>query len=42
MDSTAVAMARDNNIKLLVFNIGEENSIINTLEGKGIFTIVKK
>ena len=32
----------DNNIKLLVFNIGEENSIINTLEGKGIFTIVKK
>ncbi len=41
MDSTAVAMARDNNIKLLVFNIGEQDSIVKTLEGKGQFTIVK-
>lgn len=41
MDSTAVAMARDNNVKLLVFNIGEENSIINVIENKGKFTIVK-
>lgn len=41
MDSTAVAMARDNNIQLLVFNIGEEDSIVKTLEGKGQFTIVK-
>ncbi len=40
MDSTAVAMARDNNIKLLVFNIGEKDSIVKTLEGKGKFTIV--
>ena len=42
MDSTAVAMARDNEIKLLVFNIGEKDSIIKAIEGKGEFTIVKK
>ena len=41
MDSTAVAMARDNNIELLVFNIGEKDSIVKTLDGKGQFTIVK-
>lgn len=41
MDSTAVAMARDNKIKLLVFNIGQKDSILNTLEEKGTFTIVK-
>ncbi len=40
MDSTAVAMARDNKIKLLVFNIGEKDSIVKTIEGKGKFTIV--
>ncbi|MBD5423096.1 MAG: UMP kinase [Mycoplasma sp.] len=42
MDSTAVAMAKDNNINLLVFNIGEENSIVNVINKKGKFTIVKK
>ena len=43
MDATAVAMARDNNLELLVFNIGEKNSIVNTILGKGIFTkVIKK
>lgn len=41
MDSTAVAMAKENNINLLVFNIGEENSIVNVINKKGKFTIVK-
>lgn len=41
MDATAVAMARDNNINLLVFNIGEDNSINKVIEGKGKFTLVK-
>lgn len=41
MDSTAVAMARDNNIKLLVFNIGEKDSIVKIIDKKGKFTIVK-
>lgn len=40
MDGTAVAMARDNNLQLLVFNIGERNSIVNTVLGKGKFTKV--
>ena len=41
MDSTAVAMAKDNNIKLLVFNVGGENSIVNAIKKNGKFTIVK-
>lgn len=41
MDSTAVAMARDNNINLLVFNIGKENSIIDVINKNNKFTIVK-
>lgn len=41
MDSTAVAMARDNNIDLLVFNIGKENSIIDVINQNSKFTIVK-
>lgn len=42
MDSTATSMAKDNNINLLVFDIGEENSIINVIESKGKFTKVSK
>lgn len=41
MDSTAVAMAKDNNIKLLVFNIGGDNSIVNAINKIGKFTIVQ-
>lgn len=41
MDSTAVAMARDNNIGLLVFNIGKENSIVDAINQNSKFTIVK-
>ena len=41
MDSTAFAMAKDNNIKLLVFNVGGENSIVNAIKKNGKFTIVK-
>lgn len=40
MDSSAVAMARENNLQLLVFNIGEEDSIINVILEKGKFTRV--
>lgn len=42
MDASAVAMARDNNLSLLVFNIGEKDSIVNTLLEKGKFTKVIK
>lgn len=42
MDASAVAMARDNNLKLLVFNIGEPDAIIKAIEHKGKFTEVVK
>ncbi|MBN3535074.1 UMP kinase [Mycoplasma procyoni] len=34
MDSTSFSMARDNNIKLIVFNINDDDSIIRAVEGK--------
>lgn len=34
MDSTAFSMARDNEIKLLIFNIKEKNSIIRLIKGQ--------
>ena len=40
MDATAVALARDNRLKLLVFDIGAPNAITNVLQGKGKFTKV--
>lgn len=42
MDASAVAMARDNNLKLLVFNIGESDAIVKVIEKKGKFTEVIK
>lgn len=42
MDASAVAMARDNNLKLLVFNIGEADAIVKVIEKKGKFTEVIK
>ena len=42
MDASAVAMARDNNLKLLVFNIGETDAIVKVIEKKGKFTEVIK
>ncbi|WP_324672669.1 UMP kinase [Mycoplasma sp. 888] len=42
MDLTATSMARDNNINLIVFNLLEENSILNALEGKIKHTEVTK
>ncbi|CAT05371.1 uridylate kinase [Mesomycoplasma conjunctivae] len=34
MDSTAFSMARDNKLELIIFDIKEENSIINVIKGK--------
>ncbi len=42
IDATAATMARDNNIDALVFDIGEKDSILNVLNGKGLFTKVFK
>lgn len=42
MDATAVAMARDNNIKLIVFDINQPQALTKAIEGKIASTIVSK
>jgi uridylate kinase len=40
MDATAVALCRDNNIPIVVFNIREEGNLARVLAGQGIATVV--
>lgn len=40
MDTTAVSMAMDNNIPLIVFNVFKKNNIADVLNGKGIYSVV--
>lgn len=41
MDLTAVALARDNNLPLVVFSQHQTDSIVNAVCGKGKFSIIK-
>ncbi|MTI16668.1 UMP kinase [Rhodobacteraceae bacterium RKSG542] len=41
MDATAIALARDNSIPVVVFSIRTSGSLMNVLRGKGLFTVVK-
>ncbi|MEM6810963.1 MAG: UMP kinase [Pseudomonadota bacterium] len=41
MDATAVSLARENNIPIVVFNVREKGNIAQTLNGSGTFTTVK-
>ena len=41
MDATAVSLARENNIPIVVFNVREKGNIAKTLNGSGTFTTVK-
>lgn len=41
LDSSAVSLARDNNIPIIVFSIKENNSFLNIIEGKGNCPIVE-
>ncbi len=41
MDSTAAAMCKDNNLPILVFDIGRPDNIYDACMGKNIGTIVK-
>ena len=41
MDATAVALCRDNNIPIVVFNIREQGNLARVLGGEGTATIVK-
>jgi uridylate kinase len=41
MDATAVALCRDNNIPIVVFNIREQGNLARVLGGQGTATIVQ-
>ena len=41
MDLTAVSLAKENNIPILVFSQHAENVLENIVQGKGLFTIIK-
>jgi uridylate kinase len=42
MDAAAIAMCRDNNIPIVVFNFNREGSLLKILKGEPIGTIVKE
>ena len=41
MDASAVALCRDNNIPIVVFNIREQGNLAAVLGGEGVATIVQ-
>ena len=41
MDLTAISMAKENNLPIVVFKQTDKKSLSNVLEGKGKFTIIK-
>ena len=41
MDTTSISLAKESNIPILITNIFKKNSIINALNGKGYYSIIK-
>lgn len=41
MDLTAITLAKDNNIKIVVFSQSKENALVNAVCAKGLFTIIE-
>jgi len=41
MDASAIALCRDNNVPIVVFNIREQGNLLKVLGGDGIATIVR-
>ncbi|OQW45788.1 MAG: UMP kinase [Proteobacteria bacterium SG_bin6] len=41
MDAAAVALCRENNIPIVVFNIRKEGNLASVMEGEGTYTIVQ-
>jgi len=41
MDAAAVALCRDNNIPIVVFNVRQPGNLAEVLAGRGIATIVQ-
>ena len=42
MDATAIALARENNIPILVFSLQEKGSLAKVICGQGIYTLIKE
>ena len=40
MDQTAIALAKDNKLPIVVFSIKEQDSLLDVVKGKGKFTII--
>jgi uridylate kinase len=40
MDASAVALARDSKIPIIVFNIREKMNFVRVLQGKGLSTLI--
>lgn len=41
MDASAVALCRDSNIKIVVFNIHEKMNFVRVLQGQGLCTVIE-
>ena len=41
MDSTAIALARDNALPLVIFSLSEPQNMVQVVQGKGLFTRVE-
>jgi uridylate kinase len=42
MDATAISLARENNIPIVVFSVKEEGSFAKAATGQGTFTLVSE
>jgi uridylate kinase len=40
MDTAAIALARENKLPIVVFNMHEDDAVARVLEGKGAFTVI--
>jgi uridylate kinase len=41
MDASAIALAKDNDIPIIVFSIKEQGEFPRVVKGEGVFTIVR-
>jgi uridylate kinase len=42
MDTAAVALCRENNVPILVFNLHQEGAFAQVVQGKGRFTLIEE
>jgi uridylate kinase len=42
MDTAAIALARENRLPIVVFNMHESNAVVRVLEGKGQYTVISE